>query len=89
MATERQLELKPDAWGRFERAVDAVSKSGPLHREAKDRVSPLPPGHRYDLVISECHVTHARARRRAGASDVALRLRRSCFNLKVGHFYLV
>jgi hypothetical protein len=26
------IELIPDAWGRFERAVDAVSKSGPQHR---------------------------------------------------------
>jgi hypothetical protein len=26
------IELVPDAWNRFERAVDTVSKSGPLHR---------------------------------------------------------
>lgn len=26
------IELVPDAWGRFERAVDTVSKSGPQHR---------------------------------------------------------
>jgi hypothetical protein len=28
------IELVPDAWGRFERAVDTVSKSGPQHRAA-------------------------------------------------------
>lgn len=28
------IELIPDAWGRFERAVDTVSKSGPMHRTA-------------------------------------------------------
>ncbi len=30
-------ELRPDAWERFERAVDAVIKSKPIHRPAKDR----------------------------------------------------
>ena len=29
------IELIPDAWERFERAVDAVSKSGPMHRSAQ------------------------------------------------------
>jgi hypothetical protein len=29
------IELIPDAWGRFERAVAAVSKSGPQHRARK------------------------------------------------------
>jgi hypothetical protein len=28
----REVELEPDAWARFERAVDTVSKSGPQHR---------------------------------------------------------
>ena len=28
-------ELEPDAWERFERAVDAVVKSGPQHRTAQ------------------------------------------------------
>jgi hypothetical protein len=27
------LELVPDAWERFERAVDTVIKSGPMHRQ--------------------------------------------------------
>jgi hypothetical protein len=27
-----QIELKPDAWERFERAVDVVAKSPPQHR---------------------------------------------------------
>jgi hypothetical protein len=31
------IELIPDAWGQFERAVDTVSKSGPQHRS---RLSP-------------------------------------------------
>jgi hypothetical protein len=26
-------ELHPDAWERFERAVDTVIKSGPMHRQ--------------------------------------------------------
>ncbi len=30
-------ELMPDAWERFERAVDTVSKSGPQHRVTKAR----------------------------------------------------
>lgn len=28
------LEIVPDAWARFERAVDTVIKSGPQHRTA-------------------------------------------------------
>lgn len=30
-----EIEVFPDAWERFERAVDAVSKSGPQHRITK------------------------------------------------------
>jgi hypothetical protein len=29
------IELVPDSWARFERAVDTVSKGGPQHRRAK------------------------------------------------------
>lgn len=29
--------FEPDAWERFERAVDTVIKSGPIHRPAKER----------------------------------------------------
>jgi hypothetical protein len=29
----KDVELQPDAWSRFERAVDAAVKSGPKHRE--------------------------------------------------------
>jgi len=32
-------ELTPDAWSRFERAVDVVAKSPPQHR-TKDKQSP-------------------------------------------------
>jgi hypothetical protein len=28
------IELEPDAWDRFERAVDTVSKSGPMPRKS-------------------------------------------------------
>jgi hypothetical protein len=28
----KELELHPDAWARFERAVDVVAKSPPQHR---------------------------------------------------------
>lgn len=31
----QDVELRDDAWEHFERAVDAVSKSGPQHRPAK------------------------------------------------------
>jgi hypothetical protein len=32
-----EIELQPDAWNRFERAVDAAIKSGPKHRVAKKK----------------------------------------------------
>jgi hypothetical protein len=31
----REIELEPDAWQRFERAVKVVAKSPPQHRTAK------------------------------------------------------
>jgi hypothetical protein len=45
MASKRrtQIELEPDAWSRFERAVDVVAKSPPQHRtkaKRKPRKSP-------------------------------------------------
>jgi hypothetical protein len=33
----KEIELHPDAWARFERAVDAAIKSGPKHRALKTR----------------------------------------------------
>ena len=38
-AKVKQLEIEPDAWARFERAVDAAAKSGPKHR-VKAKKSP-------------------------------------------------
>jgi hypothetical protein len=35
MAKTKEIELHPDAWERFERAVKIVAKSPPLHRTAK------------------------------------------------------
>jgi hypothetical protein len=32
---EPEIELAPDAWQRFEKAVSTVAKSGPKHRPAK------------------------------------------------------
>jgi hypothetical protein len=32
-----QIEMQPDAWSRFERAVDVVAKSPPQHRAAPKR----------------------------------------------------
>jgi hypothetical protein len=32
-AKEPEIELHPDAWTRFERAVDTVIKSKPIHRQ--------------------------------------------------------
>jgi hypothetical protein len=34
------LDLEPDAWSRFERAVDIVAKSPPQHRTTKKKVAP-------------------------------------------------
>jgi hypothetical protein len=31
----KEIELRPDAWARFERAVDVVAKSPPQHRTKK------------------------------------------------------
>jgi hypothetical protein len=31
----KEVELEPDAWQRFERAVTVVAKSPPQHRKAK------------------------------------------------------
>jgi hypothetical protein len=33
----KDIEVEPEAWERFERAVDVVIKSGPKHRPAKER----------------------------------------------------
>ena len=35
---ENEIELKPDGWAQFERAVDAAVKSGPKHRPSKKHV---------------------------------------------------
>lgn len=32
-----EIELRPDGWERFEKAVDAAAKSGARHRPAKTR----------------------------------------------------
>jgi hypothetical protein len=37
-----QIELKPDAWQRFERAVDVVAKSPPQHKVSKEQGSKRP-----------------------------------------------
>jgi hypothetical protein len=37
----KEIEFQPDAWQRFERAVDVVAKSPPQHREKpKKRKNP-------------------------------------------------
>jgi hypothetical protein len=33
----KEIELQPDAWERFERAVKVVAKSPPQHRAAKPK----------------------------------------------------
>jgi hypothetical protein len=33
-----EIELRPDGWERFEKAVDAAVKGGPKHRAAKKAV---------------------------------------------------
>ena len=32
---EPEVELRPDGWARFKRAVAAAAKAGPKHRKAK------------------------------------------------------
>jgi hypothetical protein len=34
---KKEPELHPDAWARFERAVDVVAKSPPQHRTARTK----------------------------------------------------
>jgi len=41
-----EIELHPDAWARFEKAVDVVMHSPPKHRTAKDRAPSKPRGKR-------------------------------------------
>jgi hypothetical protein len=36
-APEKNIELHPDAWERFERAAGAVAKAPPQHRVAKKK----------------------------------------------------
>jgi hypothetical protein len=36
-ASSKDTELNPDAWSRFERAVDVVAKSPPQHRTNKKK----------------------------------------------------
>jgi hypothetical protein len=38
----KEIELEPDAWRRFERAVDVVAKSPPQHRVAKKKLRKAP-----------------------------------------------
>jgi hypothetical protein len=33
----KEIELHPDAWGRFERAAKVIAKSPPQHRVAKKK----------------------------------------------------
>jgi hypothetical protein len=37
MAKRSEIELAPDAWQRFERAVTVVAKSPPQHRVKKNK----------------------------------------------------
>lgn len=41
-SSEKAPEFEPDAWQRFKRAVDAVSKSPPQHRVAKKKKKTAP-----------------------------------------------
>jgi hypothetical protein len=38
--SDDSIELEPDAWERFERAVDVVAKSPPQHREKPKKTKP-------------------------------------------------
>jgi hypothetical protein len=39
----REIELHPDAWERFERAVDTAAKAPPQHRKAKKKTKAVRP----------------------------------------------
>jgi hypothetical protein len=39
---KKEPELRPDAWSRFERAVDVVAKSPPQHRKTKTKARKSP-----------------------------------------------
>ena len=39
---KKEIELRPDGWERFDRAVTAAAKSGPKHRVAKKRKAKRP-----------------------------------------------
>jgi len=34
---KKKIEFAPNAWARFERAIDVVAKSPPQHRKKKDK----------------------------------------------------
>ncbi|MGD0027260.1 MAG: hypothetical protein ABSC37_22005 [Xanthobacteraceae bacterium] len=34
---DKEIELKPDAWPRFERFIRDIAKAGPQHRTAKPK----------------------------------------------------
>ncbi len=40
--TDAPPELRPDGWERFERAIDAAAKHGPIHRKAKPKAESSP-----------------------------------------------
>jgi hypothetical protein len=40
---DAEIELRPDGWRQFKRAVDAAVKSGPKHRTATDKNEPRKP----------------------------------------------
>lgn len=40
----KNVELEPDAWERFEKAVDVVVKAPPKHANAKGEVNAKNPG---------------------------------------------
>ncbi|HEY1505627.1 MAG TPA: hypothetical protein VGF92_15065 [Stellaceae bacterium] len=40
MKPDKPVELHPDAWERFEKAMTTIGKAKPIHRPAKDRPPP-------------------------------------------------
>lgn len=44
----KEIELEPDAWERFERAVRVVAKSSPQHRTKKKDSSKRKKGSKHD-----------------------------------------
>jgi hypothetical protein len=40
MKPDKEIELLPDAWERFERAITVIGKAKPIHRSSAKKAAP-------------------------------------------------